>query len=121
VQCKHVWYASDIVDTESLISKVARLVVPGKGTEHGLPQSLFDFTAALPSKHSASCKDLYAEALSRWERRYNIRKQYVDTLELTNQPPKYMFDPWEPEWDCSVTDRIGKLLVSCVSPLMPFI
>jgi hypothetical protein len=100
---------SDTVDSESLISKVARLVVPGIGTEHGLPQSLFDFTAALRTKQGTSCTDLYTEALSRWNRRYSIRKQYVDTLELTNQPPKYMFDPWEPEWDCSIIDRIGKL------------
>jgi hypothetical protein len=99
---------SDVVDSESLVSRISRLVVPGAGTQHGLSQSLFDFTTALPSNHGASCTDLYEEALSRWERRYIIRKQFVDTLKLTDQPPRYMLDPWEPEWDCSVQDRVGE-------------
>jgi hypothetical protein len=51
------------------------------------------------------CQDLYNEAVSRWEEKACTRMSYTKTVGV--QKDFTAFDAFEPDWDCSVQDRVG--------------
>jgi Methyltransferase domain len=100
---------SGVIDHNSIIGAVSRLLVLGAGTNDVLPQyAASDFASTSGCQvYTESCTDLYDAALRRWKRRISNTEQVVSTLDLTAPASKYTWDPWEPTWECSLEERVG--------------
>lgn len=54
-----------------------------------------------------ACSDLFAAKLRRWTKRFESRRAAMSEA-ISYKRPKFVYDIFEPEWDCEVQDRVGK-------------